>query len=166
VAKSNGYFKVNVNAYEHPQILPLSDAAFALWAKAGMWCVGNDLRFWTPLSVVKSLGYSRKIAQELALAGLWLSDFVDGKRGYWLIESDLWAFSVSDSRPSIPQWMRSTILERDGNACCYCGAPDDLQMDHIHPWSRGGATTVENLQALCGPCNRRKGARVEWSGSS
>src|SRR5271165_611931 len=31
-----------------------------------------------------------------------------------------------------------------------------LQCDHIHPWSRGGLTTWENLQLLCRPCNLSK----------
>jgi superfamily II DNA or RNA helicase len=30
--------------------------------------------------------------------------------------------------------------------------------DHVIPWSRGGPTTMENLQALCGSCNLRKGS--------
>lgn len=31
-------------------------------------------------------------------------------------------------------------------------------MDHIIPWSKGGPTTLENLQLLCGPCDVAKGA--------
>lgn len=33
-----------------------------------------------------------------------------------------------------------------------------LQADHIHPVSRGGLTTWENLQLLCFGCNASKGA--------
>jgi 5-methylcytosine-specific restriction endonuclease McrA len=28
-----------------------------------------------------------------------------------------------------------------------------LQADHILAWARGGLTTWDNLQLLCGPCN-------------
>jgi superfamily II DNA or RNA helicase len=46
--------------------------------------------------------------------------------------------------------------------CRECGrnVPRDLvEGDHIIAWSRGGPTTMENLQALCIACNRRKGIR-------
>ena len=33
---------------------------------------------------------------------------------------------------------------------------EDMQADHIDPWSKGGKTTVENCQMMCAPCNRRK----------
>jgi 5-methylcytosine-specific restriction endonuclease McrA len=53
---------------------------------------------------------------------------------------------------------RQTILDRDDWACRWCGSQDELEIDHVIPFSRGGACTVENAQVLCGPCNRRKGA--------
>jgi superfamily II DNA or RNA helicase len=48
--------------------------------------------------------------------------------------------------------------------CTLCGRliPFDLMHgDHIVPWSRGGTTTLDNLQALCGSCNLRKGSRPQ-----
>lgn len=35
-------------------------------------------------------------------------------------------------------------------------AIDDMQADHITPWSKGGKTVPENCQMLCEDCNRRK----------
>jgi 5-methylcytosine-specific restriction endonuclease McrA len=28
-----------------------------------------------------------------------------------------------------------------------------LHVDHIEPWSKGGTTTLDNLQTLCSTCN-------------
>ena len=34
---------------------------------------------------------------------------------------------------------------------------DEMEGDHIQPWSKGGKTVAENCQMLCVPCNRYKG---------
>ncbi|MBE5469513.1 DEAD/DEAH box helicase family protein [Mycobacteroides abscessus] len=54
--------------------------------------------------------------------------------------------------------------ELQGQVCKLCrrAIPADLMHgDHIHPWSLGGRTTFENLQALCGSCNLRKGSKPQ-----
>lgn len=55
--------------------------------------------------------------------------------------------------------LRMKVFERDDFTCRRCGVRKDLQADHVIPESAGGATTLGNLQTLCGGCNRRKGAR-------
>jgi HNH endonuclease len=57
----------------------------------------------------------------------------------------------------IPQDVRIKVAVRDGGKCRQCGSAEDLHFDHVIPWSKGGANTVNNIQLLCGPCNRRKG---------
>jgi hypothetical protein len=61
-------------------------------------------------------------------------------------------------RQSIPREVRRVVFERDGGQCMDCGSNFDLQYDHVIPVALGGATTIENLQLLCGQCNREKSA--------
>lgn len=68
-----------------------------------------------------------------------------------------WA-TPTQPRPNtyIPQSLRKAVFERDQYRCRQCGSWIDLCVDHIHPLSKGGAATLENLQTLCRPCNSRK----------
>lgn len=54
---------------------------------------------------------------------------------------------------------RRGVLRRDRHQCAYCGS-HATTVDHIHPRSRGGGNTWENLVACCGPCNTAKGDRT------
>ena len=58
--------------------------------------------------------------------------------------------------------LRYQVLKRDNFKCCACGASPakdpsvELHIDHIIPWSKGGETTIDNLQTLCSRCNLGK----------
>lgn len=77
--------------------------------------------------------------------------------------------------------LRAHIYHRDGYKCCSCdakavdvpqdydgrealftdtkvssGYPDVLVLDHILTLKAGGRSVIENLQALCETCNRKK----------
>lgn len=62
--------------------------------------------------------------------------------------------------------LRYQVLKRDHFRCCACGASPakdtsiELHIDHIVPWSKGGETTLENLQTLCSKCNLGKSDTV------
>jgi uncharacterized protein YozE (UPF0346 family) len=69
------------------------------------------------------------------------------------------------ARYPISNSLRVEILQRDNLRCVYCGhSPKSngttLEIDHIHPVSKGGSNKPDNLQTLCFECNRGKSARV------
>ena len=64
------------------------------------------------------------------------------------------------TRTAIPEAIRSEVWRRDSGQCVQCGSKQNLQFDHIIPVSRGGATSVANLQLLCQPCNGSKSNRI------
>ena len=78
--------------------------------------------------------------------------------------SPLYGMNPEHNRNVSPS-LRAGVFTRDKYRCQHCGAEGNLttlHADHVVPFGRhGGLTTLKNLQALCGPCNRRKGARLE-----
>ena len=60
------------------------------------------------------------------------------------------AFSNRDARAA---------YERQQGVCPMCGEHfefEDMQADHIIPWSKGGRTVSDNCQMLCRDCNLKK----------
>lgn len=55
--------------------------------------------------------------------------------------------------------MKRAAYERQKGICPVCGKHfelNEMQADHITPWSKGGRTTADNCQMLCAEDNRRK----------
>ena len=57
---------------------------------------------------------------------------------------------------------KRAAFERQGGTCRICGrrfSYEEMDGDHIVPWSKGGKTVPDNLQMLCRRCNQSKGGR-------
>lgn len=58
--------------------------------------------------------------------------------------------------------VRIRVMKRDRFQCTYCGSPGtdvELEIDHIHPVSKGGSHHMSNLTTACRKCNQTKGNR-------
>jgi hypothetical protein len=84
------------------------------------------------------------------------------------LEASLGGQHKTGRNPSIR--LRWHVLRRDNFKCCACGSSPaitlgvELHVDHVHPWSEGGETVLENLQTLCSRCNLGKSNLVLSAG--
>ena len=56
------------------------------------------------------------------------------------------------------------MARRDRYLCAICKrtiSDEEINYDHIIPWSKGGVTTESNLRVLCADCNRKRGNEFE-----
>ncbi len=101
--------------------------------------------------------------------------FIEYKMGSSILTDDelsdtLQQQSIQSSTPqykqentrTIPLGIRLKILDRDNFRCVFCGrspATDvgvKLHIDHKIPFSKGGRSSIDNLQTLCQECNLGK----------
>jgi hypothetical protein len=136
---------VRADIDQHPKVGVLSDRAFRVLFAA--MCQSVEAVDFSAIAV-------KRTVSELEAVGL-----IEGTWPRFTVDPDLYRWHRVE-REAVPEWMRTAVLKRDGGKCLHCGTDQELQMDHVFPWSRGGATTFANLQTLCGPCNRLKGAKV------
>ncbi|MBD2498879.1 RNA-guided endonuclease IscB [Nostoc sp. FACHB-280] len=55
---------------------------------------------------------------------------------------------------------RQYLLEKWNRECAYCGIKDaPLQIEHIHPKSKGGSNSITNLTLSCEKCNLKKSSQ-------
>ena len=58
--------------------------------------------------------------------------------------------------------MKREAFEKSNGLCPSCNKTfeiEQMEADHITPWSKGGRTVAENCQMLCTQCNRRKSSK-------
>lgn len=66
----------------------------------------------------------------------------------------------------VPEVLRDRIRQVDRSRCAYCGTSEaisgiTLTFDHIHPTSKGGSASFNNLCLACWSCNEHKTNRIE-----
>lgn len=88
---------------------------------------------------------------------LMADDDVTNRKGIYayLLDGQERHLSIRAFTPS----QRRAAYERQGGVCPVCGGTftiDQMEADHITPWSKGGRTSAENCQMLCADDNRRK----------
>ena len=96
-------------------------------------------------------------ALENEISRLLIDDDVTAKKGIYA-----YVLTRDEKHLSIRAFTEAhkiAAYERQKGVCPKCGKPfkiDEMQADHITPWSKGGKTIPENCQMLCDGCNRRK----------
>jgi 5-methylcytosine-specific restriction endonuclease McrA len=72
----------------------------------------------------------------------------------------IWNKGINPRTRHICAGLRRAVYEKHGSKCKQCGSSEEIEIDHIIPWSKGGLTVLENLQPLCWLHNGQKGSRV------
>ncbi len=84
------------------------------------------------------------------------------KQGDFYNDKKIWKSIEIVERGKVSNKLRFYIYNRDHYRCKKCGRKtDNLEIDHIVPISKGGKTTIDNLQTLCHDCNVNKSNTVE-----
>ena len=56
----------------------------------------------------------------------------------------------------VSETTKKVVFTRDSGKCQCCGSSENLEYDHVVPYSCGGDSSVSNIQLLCRKCNRSK----------
>ena len=94
---------------------------------------------------------------EKEVSKLILDEDVTKKPGIYLylLHNDTKYLNLRAFTPTI----KSKVYEEQSGLCIICDEHfeiDEMEADHITPWSQGGRTDLDNCQMLCKKCNRTK----------
>ena len=105
-------------------------------------------------------------ALEADIKQLVMDDDVTKKAGIvpYILSDRTWRDEKHLSLRAFTESQKLRAYERQGHKCPLCVANginteyayEDMEGDHIIPWSKGGHTTDDNLQMLCKKCNSAK----------
>ncbi len=108
-----------------------------------------------------SEGDDRATAEEMAAeAGVSITTIERAKRQIRIEQGEAPRNHELRSRGNLrKQAIVNELWREQSGRCIHCGdllMPFDFEVDHIHPFARGGGDEPDNLQLLCSLCNRRK----------
>lgn len=78
------------------------------------------------------------------------------KKLFLILSLILFSFYGSSQSRYISVTTKKIVYARDGGVCQCCGSSQNLEYDHIIPYSCGGTSIPSNIQLLCRKCNRSK----------
>jgi len=153
---------MNPDLFSCPEVSRCGVEAFGIWVQMLLWAAGWDT------TVVPAILLAHVVLDhDRHLKALETVGFIRRKRDDILVLSPPIggrgkpAWTVVRNRTHIHPTVRAAVLARDGHRCVLCPATNDLTLDHIHPWSKGGADTLDNLRTLCRSCNSAKRDRTD-----
>lgn len=82
------------------------------------------------------------------------------KKQIELYENSEVANTSKRAREPISEDVKFEVWRRDQGRCVICGSQENLEFDHIIPFSKGGSSTARNIQLLCQNCNRHKSDKI------
>lgn len=156
--------KVDDELHTNEKFASISLAATGLWTLCLSWTCHQLKDGFVPAGIVRRFaGGDCTAVTELVEAGLW--EEVPG--GYQFHDYKQHVISRDYYRSgwdSLRAELTPLVFARDEHCCVYCGATEDLTVDHVLPLSRGGTNDLGNLVTACRPCNSSKNAKTpeEW----
>ena len=115
------------------------------------------------LSKINGEVYRRKSARFTAPQITELIVRLNNKNGTFYRDRGIWDAICRVERGKVSNKLRFAVYQRDGYRCRYCHRSQKqayLEVDHIIPISKGGKSTMDNLQTLCHDCNVKKGDKI------
>jgi hypothetical protein len=135
----------------------------SVWTRLGRQPRYDELR--APLSQFSVMPYQRRFgtfrkALESFVASVNDDEVVSDLTDELVIERASVETKIIRSSRYIGWRTRFLVMQRDSFKCRHCGRGSptvQLHVDHVKAWSKGGPSTMDNLQTLCHECNIGKG---------